>query len=93
MIGDGLGRSHPRRLGRLNFDDDVPHERLDLLSPLRHPVNPSVLILYVWQDNCTHPRVSVCDAVDGSHHRHRNVPKFGWNRGAMAKTPTSAYGY
>ena len=29
------------------FDDEVPHERLDLLSPLSHSVNPSVLILYV----------------------------------------------
>jgi hypothetical protein len=47
MIGDSLGRSHPRRLGRLNFDNEVPHERLDLLSPLRHPVIPSALILYV----------------------------------------------
>jgi hypothetical protein len=37
MIGDGLGRRHPRRLGGLNFDDEVPNERLDLLSPMRHP--------------------------------------------------------
>ena len=42
MIGDGLGRSHPRRFGGLNFADEVPHERLDLLSPLRHSEYPSV---------------------------------------------------
>ncbi len=77
MIGDGLGRSHPRRLGSLNFDDEVPQERLDLLSPSRHFVNASVLILYVWQDNCTHSRVSASDAVTGSRRRHRDVPKCG----------------
>jgi hypothetical protein len=63
MIGDGLGRSHPRRLGGLNFDDEVLHERLNSLSPSRHYVNPSVLILYAWQDNCTHPRVSAAYAA------------------------------
>ena len=47
MIGDGLGRSHPRRLGGLNFGDEVPYERLNLLSLSRHSVNPSILILYV----------------------------------------------
>ncbi|TDJ38586.1 MAG: hypothetical protein E2O54_12800, partial [Gammaproteobacteria bacterium] len=63
MSGDGLRRSHPRRLGGLNFDDEVPHERLDVLSPLRHSVDSSELILYVWQDNCTHPRVSASASV------------------------------
>ncbi len=77
MIGDGLGRSHPRRLGGLDFDDEVPQERLDLLSPSRHSVNPSALILYVWQDNCTHSLVSASDAVTGSRRRHRDVPKSG----------------
>ncbi len=65
MIGDGLGRSHLRRLGCLNFDGVVPQERLDLLSPSRNSVNPSALILYAWQDNCTHSRVSASDAVTG----------------------------
>ncbi len=78
MIDDGLRRSHPRRLGDRNFDDKVPHERLDLLSPTRHSVNPSVLILYIWQDNCTHPRVTASDAVTGSRGRHRDLPKCDW---------------
>jgi hypothetical protein len=41
MIGDGLGRSHPRRLGGLNFGDEVPYERLNLLSLSRHSVTQS----------------------------------------------------
>ena len=53
MIGDGLGRSHPPLLASLNFEDEVLHECLALLSPLRHSVNPSVFILYVRQHNCT----------------------------------------
>ena len=39
MLGDRLWRSPPRRLGSFDFDHDVPHERLDLLSPLYHSIN------------------------------------------------------
>ena len=63
MIGDGLGRDQPRRLGGFDFDDESPHERLDLLSPLRHIVFSTVLILCLWRDNYTHPRVSATNAV------------------------------
>ena len=62
MIGDGLGPSHPRRLGGFNFDDEAPHERLDLLSPLRHTVFSSLLFLCLWQDIYPHPRVAATRA-------------------------------
>ncbi len=89
MIGDGLGRRHPRRLGGLDFDDEVPHERLDVLSPLRHSVNPSELILYVWQDNCTHPRVSASDSVTTPA---TSIAMYQF-AGAVAERHESAYGY
>jgi hypothetical protein len=41
MIGDVLGRGHPGRLGGLDFQDKAPNERLDLLSPLCHWINPT----------------------------------------------------
>ena len=39
MIGDGLGRSHPRGLGSFDFGHDVSHERFDILTPLYHSTN------------------------------------------------------
>ena len=39
MLGDGFWRCHPRRLGSFDFGHDVPHELLDLLSPLYHSKN------------------------------------------------------
>jgi len=39
MLGDGLWRSHPSRLGSFNVGYDVPHELLDFLSPLYHAIN------------------------------------------------------
>lgn len=39
MRGDGLWRSHPRRLGSFDFGHDVPHEVLDFLSPLHNSIN------------------------------------------------------
>jgi hypothetical protein len=53
MIGDGLGRSHPRRLGGLNFDHEVPHKRFDLLSPLRHSINPEPATAHRLSGRCS----------------------------------------
>ena len=39
MLGNGLRRSHPRRLGGFDLDHDVPDELLDFLSPLSHSIN------------------------------------------------------
>ena len=44
MLGDRLGRGYPHRLGGLDFDDEVPHKRLDFLSSLRHSMNALLLI-------------------------------------------------
>jgi len=53
IIGDGLGHSHPRRLGGLNFDHKVPHKRFDLLSPLRHSINPQPATAHRLSGRCS----------------------------------------
>ena len=39
MLSDGLWRSDPRRLGSFDFGHELPHELLDILSPLYHSIN------------------------------------------------------
>ena len=39
MLGDGLRRSHPHRLGGFNLRHDAPHELFDFPSSLCHSIN------------------------------------------------------
>ncbi len=39
MLGNGLRRRHSCPFGSIDVADEPPHERLDILSQLRQPVN------------------------------------------------------